>query len=281
MVANAPQRAASATIMHDVMGADRQPNASWKSPAPLARARSRMREAFYTNLARYYDLIYSNKPYVREARAVTKMIERTGRSASGSLLEVGCGTGRYLEVFEKASFRCWGIDVSRDMLALARKRAPKSKLIRADMRDFALGRRFDTVVCLFSSIGYVRSEAELGEAVQRMADHVAPGGLLIIEPWLTPETYGVGEPKLQTYSSPHLHIARAAVTERTGNRAVLDFHWMIAEAGKRVVHRNDRHELALLPRASYLKALTDAGLRGRALRRGLRPGFGMFIGEQN
>ncbi len=53
------------------------------------------------------------------------------------------------------------------------------------MLDFELGKQFDVVTCLFSSIGYVQTVPNLRRAIQNMSDHLKPGGVLMIEPWFS------------------------------------------------------------------------------------------------
>ena len=60
------------------------------------------------------------------------------------------------------------------------------------MRSFDLGRRFDAVTCLFSSIGYLLTPEDLEQGIARMAAHVAPGGVLVVEPWFTPDAWRPG-----------------------------------------------------------------------------------------
>ena len=55
------------------------------------------------------------------------------------------------------------------MLEQAQQRVPGAPLTVADMRSLRLARRFDAIICLFSSIGYMRSTAELGQTVEAMA----------------------------------------------------------------------------------------------------------------
>jgi len=51
------------------------------------------------------------------------------------------------------------------------------------MSDFHLPRRYDAVLCLFSSIGYLRTLDRVEAALACFQEHLAPGGVLIVEPW--------------------------------------------------------------------------------------------------
>lgn len=54
------------------------------------------------------------------------------------------------------------------------------------MSTFDLGRTFDAVTCLSSSIAHMRTVADLRKAVANMTRHVSPGGVLLVEPWPAP-----------------------------------------------------------------------------------------------
>ncbi len=139
----------------------------------------------YRDLAVYYDRIYSKKPYRAQTAVLVRLARRFGRSGGRRWLDVACGTGRHLEYLRR-EFEVTGVDLSGTMLRLARRRLPGVRLVRADMRSFALGERFDVVSCLFSAIGYLRNEREIRQAFRAFASHLLPGGVLLIEPWIAP-----------------------------------------------------------------------------------------------
>ncbi|BDG74888.1 methyltransferase [Roseomonas fluvialis] len=65
----------------------------------------------------------------------------------GSVLDIGCGAGAPIGVMlTAAGFAVTGIDTSAPLLALARARLPAATWIEADMRELALGRRFDGLI---------------------------------------------------------------------------------------------------------------------------------------
>lgn len=135
----------------------------------------------FNQSAAWYDAFYRAKNYADEADQVATLI-RARHPQARTLLDVGCGTGRHLEHLG-ARFACAGVDLDPGLLTVARRRLPEVPLVQADMTEFDLGRRFDAVTCLFSSIGYVGSIQRLHAAVGCMTKHLHPDGVLIVEPW--------------------------------------------------------------------------------------------------
>ena len=224
--------------------------------------------------AHLYDAIYSFKDYGAEAEHVHRVIQERSPNAS-TLLDVACGTGKHLE-----RFRGWydveGVDLDEGLLEIARRRLGDVPLHVGDMTAFDLGRTFDAVTCLFSSIGYVGTPERLGRAIAAMASHVRQGGVLVVEPWLTPEVWQVGMPHLLTVDEPDLKVARLNVSERSGRLAVVDFAYLVATPAG-IEHFTERHEAALFTTAEYLQAFVDAGLAVEHDEEGLT-GRGLFVG---
>ena len=134
----------------------------------------------------YYDKIYAQKDYEGEADKLKDIIQEQLESSGDSLLDVACGTGEHIR-YLKEHFRVEGLDLDPDLLQIAKEKNPDVTFHQGDMIDFDLGTRFDVLTCLFSSIGYAKSEENLNRAIESMARHLVPGGLLLVEPWFTPE----------------------------------------------------------------------------------------------
>ncbi|OAI39763.1 hypothetical protein AYO39_02505 [Actinobacteria bacterium SCGC AG-212-D09] len=204
-----------------------------------------------------YDALYSHKDYAAEAGAVHELIQDRCPSAR-TLLDVACGTGKHLERL-KTWYDVEGVDLERQLLAVAAARLPGVRLHEADMRGFDLGRRFDAITCLFSAIGYARTTESLTSTVASMARHLGRPGVLIIEPWFTPEAWTVQRPVLLSVDQPELKIARMNVNSRDGNLAIVDFHFLVGTSAG-VEHFTERHELGLFTDDEYRTALDRAGL---------------------
>jgi ubiquinone/menaquinone biosynthesis C-methylase UbiE len=240
-------------------------------------------QATYDDLAELYDLIEGAKDYEAEAARLQQILGLYKRTPGDSLLEVACGTGKYLSVLVE-HYRCTGVDISQPMLEIARRNVPDAEFIRVDMVDMDLGRSFDVLICLFSSIGYVRTRAKLDLAIRRFADHLLLGGVVVIEPWLTPEAFRPGEPFMDTYDGADVKIARLGVNELTREDdteiSVLEFDYLIARDGKPVQYVRDRHELGLFGHDRILETMRSVGLETTYLEKGVRDGRGVFVGTK-
>jgi SAM-dependent methyltransferase len=228
-------------------------------------------------IARYYDKIYSFKDYGAEAQQLVALIGEHLRSGGNRLLDVACGTGYHLQ-FLKGHFYVEGLDVSPELLQVARQRNPEVVYHQADMVDFEVGHTFDVVTCLFSSIGYVKTRDNMTRAIGCMARHLVPGGLLIVEPWFTPETWKPGTVHALLVDEPELKIARVSTSLTEGGLSRFDLHHLIGTP-EGTVHLIERHELGLFETGEMRDAFAQAGLEVTYDADGLT-GRGLFLGKR-
>jgi SAM-dependent methyltransferase len=229
----------------------------------------------YGVLAEAYDLLHARKPYGREARIVRSILLRSARRPVTTLLDVACGSGGHLERFARW-YECTGLDASREMLARARRRVPQATLVRGRMESFDLGRRFDAVTCLFSAIGYARSTPELRRIVRGLARHTAEGGVVVVEPWLTPSAFRAGLVHHLVVESKGTTVVRMNGSARRGGRSRFDFHHLLGRRGT-VEHYVERHDLGLFDRRTMRSAFLAAGLEPRYLPGGFPSGRGLWV----
>lgn len=229
----------------------------------------------FSQTAQYYDKIYSFKDYQAEAQAIVVLVQEHLRSGGNRLLDVACGTGKHVEHL-KQHFEIEGLDISEELLVLARKRCPGVPFHQGDMIDFQLGKRFDVVTCLFSSIGYVGTVENLGRSIACMARHLLPGGLLLVEPWFTPEAWRPGTVHALFIDEPELKIARINASFARGRLSYFDLHYLIGTP-EGTEHAVERHELGLFEQDEMLAAFQAAGLDVRYDEEGLT-GRGLYVG---
>jgi len=236
-------------------------------------------EKLFGKLADYYDYIYRWKDYKKEARQIKKLIQEYKQSSGNSLLDVACGTGKHISYLRK-DFGCEGIDISGAMIAVAKKNLPGVEFRIGNMVDFDLEKRFDVVLCLFSSIGYLLTEGEINKAISNFANHMKSGGVLILEPWFRKSEWNDKTVHMQTYDSDSLKIARINFSHSEGDFSLVDEEFLIGERGKGVTHVRDHHRMRFFEPETFLLAMSKAGLGAKFLRNGLMPGRGLLIGTK-
>jgi SAM-dependent methyltransferase len=210
--------------------------------------------------SQYYDAIYAamGKDYAREAETLQGLIQKHGRLPGNALLDVACGTGAH-SYYLQNNYAITGVDIDADMLMEGRAKCQGIEFQQGDMVDFDLGREFDVVVCLFSSIGYVKTLENLNRAVMSMKRHLRPGGLLVVEPWFRVGEFVEGYMNGIYVDQPTLKLARMNVSKIEAGVSILDFNYMVATP-LGVEHFIERHELGLFTDDDYRRAFQAAGL---------------------
>ncbi|MGH7385594.1 MAG: class I SAM-dependent methyltransferase [Candidatus Rokuibacteriota bacterium] len=133
--------------------------------------------------ASYVAALREEKP-PRQTRLEVDFVLQSLRLPEGSrILDVPCGYGRHAALLARRGFRVVGVDLSRAMLAEARRRfaeGPHLRFRRGDMRRIAFRGEFDAVVNLYTSFGYF-TPAQNEAALRRMARALRPGGRLLVD----------------------------------------------------------------------------------------------------
>ena len=233
----------------------------------------------YTKTAAFYDAIYAarGKDYAGEAAWLRAAIagERTDRPLR--LLDVACGTGMHLSMLD-AHFTISGLDADSAMVAIARIRLPGIPLSVARMQDFALPEPADVLLCLGSSIGYVRAIDELDATFAHFSEALGPEGMAIVEPWVAPSDWREGQIGAVFVDRPELKIARVDTSERYDRISVLRFEYLVGEPSG-ISRFNETHTLGLFSDAEYRAAFERAGFSVRAERTDIFP-RGLYVARK-
>ncbi len=214
----------------------------------------------FSESAELYDLIYSQfKDYAAEAERIAGVI-REVHPAARRLLDVGCGTGEHARLLiERYGYHVDGLDLDPVMVRLAAAKVPSGDFRVGDMVDFALGSTYDAVLCLFSSIGYVRTLTNVERALTCFRRHLAPGGVVLIEPWFPPGGLTPGRITVNVARTEGLEVCRMAHTEIEGKLSRLRFEYLIGRPDG-IEHAVETHELGLFTPDEMLGAFRAAGL---------------------
>jgi SAM-dependent methyltransferase len=213
----------------------------------------------YSDLAPWFHLLTHPSDYADEAAFVRRVVDDVAIGGTRTLLELGSGGGNNASHL-KARFQCTLTDVSPEMLALSRTLNPECEHLEGDMRTLRLGRTFD-VVFVHDAISYLTTEADLRAAVETVAAHARPGGVVILTPDATTEIF---EPRTDHggHDGDDGRSLRYLEWTHPSTGSAYDVDYLIIARGPgddvRVVH--DRHVLGVFPRATWERLVSEAGL---------------------
>jgi ubiquinone/menaquinone biosynthesis C-methylase UbiE len=173
----------------------------------------------FTESAELYDAIYSFKDYAAEAAQIAVLV-RAAHPGARSILDVACGTGEHARHLAAShGFEVDGLDLDAGLLRVAHEKHPSGRFFHADMSDFAIERRYDAVLCLFSSIAYLVTLERMCRALECFRRHLCEEGVLLVEPWFPP---GGLENGLTRFFFERLDATRPAVLRAGYRRQSID-----------------------------------------------------------
>jgi hypothetical protein len=126
----------------------------------------------------------------------------------------------------------------------------------------------------------MQTVSRLRRAAGALARHVAPGGVLVVEPWYGPADWRPNTVHAQVVDEPELKVARLNRSEQEGTLARTDMHYLVATPKTGVTYFVEPHTLGLFEPAEYRAAFEDAGLAVEHVEVGPLTGRGIYIGTR-
>jgi len=230
----------------------------------------------YSESAELYDLIYASfKNYEAETDQLFGLLSQA-QPGLRTVLDVACGTAEHARLLaERHGLSVDGIDLDPTFVEIAQRKHPSGRFVVADMGDFDLGRRYDVVICLFSSIGYLRTIDRVTRAIGRFRHHLEPGGIIVVEPWFPPGVMTYGYTSTDVGEGVGLRVVRRARTEIDGRLSRLHFDYDITRDGH-TRHASEVHELGLFTLEEMRAAFEANGLDVEYDSKGLT-GRGLYV----
>lgn len=145
----------------------------------------------YRKFAYVYDELMEDMPYPDWLRFARTAWEKHGMPKS--IVELGCGTGSITIPLVKSGFEVTGVDLSADMLSVARQKLDESpqgnrffregtiRWLQQDMRDWELPEPVDTVISFCDSINYLLKEEDIIRTFKQTYAGLKPGGTFLFD----------------------------------------------------------------------------------------------------
>jgi SAM-dependent methyltransferase len=213
----------------------------------------------FSESAAFYDLIYSTfKNYRAEAATIASLL-RDLQPACHTVLDVACGTGEHARLLAGLGFTVDGLDLDPRFVEIARRKHPAGRFFETDMADFALPQRYDAILCLFGSIGYLKTLDRVERALACFADHLTEDGVILVEPWFQPDVLTAGRVVRNTGEANGVRVTRTSRVDIDGRLSRLFFDYEITDPnGTRQAH--EVHELGLFTSSEMIDTFRRAGL---------------------
>ncbi len=132
----------------------------------------------YNQLAPIFDVAVG-RDNEREARFVQQVLDAHA-PGKHRVLDVGCGVGRHAQHLGDR-FDVTGIDLSAEMVRVARMNQEKCQFAQMDMRDIRLGSSFDAAICMWTTFNYLSTSADVKAFLSGVYSHLTPRGILVID----------------------------------------------------------------------------------------------------
>ncbi len=200
----------------------------------------------FLDYSKYYDLLNQGKNYKDECGFVKALIEAYCPKAR-SILNIGCGTGEHDRYFKEMGYAVEGIDLSEEMLNIARRKNPEIIYTNADARSFSVEKKFDVIVSLFHVLSYQNSNQDVLDYLTRIEEHLAPNGIAIFDYWYGPAVLNLKpENRTRSFDSEQLAIQRHAKTELNYVQNIATVHFDISVTDKtssQIVNMSEEHPM--------------------------------------
>lgn len=137
----------------------------------------------YGEFAHYYDELMNDVDYKDWYCYIESILKKFNKDPK-EILEMACGTGNFTYYLCKKGYKVTCFDVSSEMLSVAYNKLSKFKridILRQDMRNFNINKKFDVILSLCDSINYITNDDELLKTFKNVNKHLENDGIFIFD----------------------------------------------------------------------------------------------------
>lgn len=138
----------------------------------------------YNNFAYIYDKLMYDVDYEGYKCHIMDLMKNC-KSEKPMIADLGCGTGSICVLLAKEGYDMIGIDISEDMLAVAKEKAEENQVevlfLNQDMTEFELYGTVDACISMLDSINYIQEETELDRLFYNVSNYLNPNGIFCFD----------------------------------------------------------------------------------------------------
>ncbi len=221
----------------------------------------------YTEFAKYYDRLESQyRDYPRESEWLIALLK--GHNCK-EVIDVSCGTGSHLALLQKEDFNLYGIDASKQMIRLAKRKMAFGKEVSMILADFLhvpfRQEEFDASLCMYWSLAGLNQNL-VKSLFSEVGFILKPGGVFVFD---TENSEGIKESLLNSpfidafFDDPeeNLAVIRANLSTKT-ERDLVDWraYYLLEQSGVSEL-RTDRMNLRFYSKSQLELLLKETGFK--------------------
>ncbi len=133
----------------------------------------------YEILAKFYKKCWG-KESIKYGDLIYNVINNYNLNIN-SVLDVGCGTGILASKLYNENFEVSGIDISEDMINVAKETTTGIEFAVADMVNFTLNKKFQLITCAFDALNYLVTDSDMKKTLKNVFLHLEDNGIFIFD----------------------------------------------------------------------------------------------------
>jgi SAM-dependent methyltransferase len=174
----------------------------------------------------YYDLLYHDKNYQKEAEYITNLIKAINPEAT-ELIDLGSGTGNYSKFLCEAGFKITGIERNKQMAAAANSKSIDGfHTVVDDISTFEVPRKFDAAISLFHVINYLTENEKILSCFSQVFKHLKPNGIFVFDVWYSPAVYlQLPQTRVKHVQDEKIDVTRLARPIMNYEKNIIEVHY--------------------------------------------------------
>lgn len=214
--------------------------------------------------SKYYDLLYKDKKYLKEAAYVHKLLNKYSTFKINNILDVGCGTGIHAQYLAQYGYSIDGVDLSENMIEIAKMRmGEQSRFYVGDGSKFKIGKKYDALISLFHVVNYYTTNNKIKKAFNNASDHLKKGGLFIFDTWYGPGVINdLPSITVKELENNTIKVTRIATPTLYPNENQVDVNYTIFITNKnnsKIDVINEKHTVRYFFKVELSEFLNNAG----------------------
>jgi 2-polyprenyl-3-methyl-5-hydroxy-6-metoxy-1,4-benzoquinol methylase len=149
---------------------------------------NRSMNPYEEEFAQYYDILVHGKEYAQVSPQELEFLDHILQHNNVStILDVGCGNGRFLIPLLQKGYTVTGIDGSIHMLTECKNRLQshnvQGDVICMDFETMDFNQEYNSIICIDSVICYILETEKIIASLKKFYNAITPQGVIIIETW--------------------------------------------------------------------------------------------------